>query len=291
AGGRGGGAGRRRARGDGGPRPRPAAVPPGDGPAVSAARSGRPRVVVTRRLPAPVEEQLTREFDVRLNPDDRALSAAELADALRDADGLLPTVTDRLTREVLAVEPLRARIIANYGVGFNHIDTASAKARGLVVTNTPDVLTDDTADDAVMLMLMVARRGAAGARPVRAGARHTGDASPDRCAAARLDEARGVPDQQRPGRHRRRSGAGRGAEGGNDCRSGARRVRARARGDTRPPDDGERRAAPPSGQRHARDPDRHGPPGARQPQGVLCRRAAARPGGVSDEELARTAGL
>src|SRR5205807_833538 len=82
-----------------------------------AARSGRPRVVVTRRLPAPVEEQLTREFDVRLNPDDRALSAAELADALRDADALLPTVTDRLTREVLAVEPLRARIIANYGVG------------------------------------------------------------------------------------------------------------------------------------------------------------------------------
>ncbi|HYS59272.1 MAG TPA: D-glycerate dehydrogenase [Gemmatimonadales bacterium] len=137
---------------------------------MSAARSGRPRVVVTRRLPAPVEEQLTREFDVRLNPDDRALSAAELADALRDADALLPTVTDRLTREVLAVEPLRARIIANYGVGFNHIDTASAKARGLVVTNTPDVLTDDTADDAVMLMLMVARRGAEGDRLVRAGA-------------------------------------------------------------------------------------------------------------------------
>src|SRR5207248_1420456 len=169
-GGTGRGAEPRRARGDGGPRPRPAAVAPGDGPAVSAARSGRPRVVVTRRLPAPVEEQLTREFDVRLNPDDRALSAAELADALRDADALLPTVTDRLTREVLAVEPLRARIIANYGVGFNHIDTASAKARGLVVTNTPDVLTDDTADDAVMLMLMVARRGAEGDRLVRAGA-------------------------------------------------------------------------------------------------------------------------
>src|SRR5205823_4451093 len=135
-GGTGRGAEPRRARGDGGPRPRPAAVAPGDGPAVSAARSGRPRVVVTRRLPAPVEEQLTRGFDVRLNPDDRALSAAELADALRDADALLPTVTDRLTREVLAVEPLRARIIANSGVGFNHIDTASAKARGLVVTNT-----------------------------------------------------------------------------------------------------------------------------------------------------------
>src|SRR5438034_10209113 len=84
-----------RARGDGGPRPRPAAVASGDGPAVSAARSGRPRVVVTRRLPAPVEEQLTREFDVRLNPDDRALSAAELADALGDADALLPTEIGR----------------------------------------------------------------------------------------------------------------------------------------------------------------------------------------------------
>src|SRR5207247_10729771 len=118
---------------------------------------------------APVEEQLAREVDGRLNPDDRASSAAELADALRDADALLPTVTDRLTREVLAVEPLRARIIANYGVGFNHIDTASAKARGLVVTNTPDVLTDDTADDAVMRMPVVPRRGGEGDRLVRPG--------------------------------------------------------------------------------------------------------------------------
>ena len=89
---------------------------------MSAARSGRPTVVVTRRLPAPVEEQLTREFDARLNPTDRPLSPEELADALRGADALLPTVTDRLTAQVLAAEPLRARIIANYGVGFNHID-------------------------------------------------------------------------------------------------------------------------------------------------------------------------
>src|SRR5581483_11716761 len=73
-------------------------------------------------------------------------------------------------RHVLAAEPLRARILANYGVGFNHIDIAAAKARGLVVTNTPEVLTDDTADDAVMLMLMVARRAGEGERHVRAGA-------------------------------------------------------------------------------------------------------------------------
>jgi lactate dehydrogenase-like 2-hydroxyacid dehydrogenase len=126
--------------------------------------------VVTRRLPAPVEEQVAREFDARLNADDHPFTPAELQDALRTADALLPTVTDRLSADVLAAEPLRARILANYGVGFNHIDIAAAKARGLVVTNTPEVLTDDTADDAVMLMLMVARRAGEGERHVRAGA-------------------------------------------------------------------------------------------------------------------------
>jgi len=129
----------------------------------------RPTVVVTRRLPAPVEEQLAQEFDARLNRDDHPLSIAELEDALRTGDALLPTVTDRLQGDVLAVEPLRVRILANYGVGFNHIDVTAAKQRGLVVTNTPDVLTDDTADDAVMLMLMVARRAGEGERHVRAG--------------------------------------------------------------------------------------------------------------------------
>lgn len=137
---------------------------------MSAARSGRPSVVVTRRLPAPVEAQLARDFDVRLNHDDRPFSATQLQEALRTADALLPTVTDRLTAEVLAAEPLRARILANYGVGFNHIDVNAAKARGLTVTNTPDVLTDDTADDAMLLLLMVARRAGEGERHVRAGA-------------------------------------------------------------------------------------------------------------------------
>lgn len=137
---------------------------------MSAPAPARPTVVVTRRLPAPVEEQLAREFAARLNADDHPFTPAELQDALRTADALLPTVTDRLSADVLAAEPLRARILANYGVGFNHIDIAAAKARGLVVTNTPDVLTDDTADDAVMLMLMVARRAGEGERHVRAGA-------------------------------------------------------------------------------------------------------------------------
>ncbi len=132
--------------------------------------AGRPTVVVTRRLPAPVEAELTRAFDARLNRDDHPLTPAELQDALRSADALLPTVSDRITGATLAVEPLRTRILANYGVGFNHIDVAAAKARGVVVTNTPEVLTDDTADDAIMLMLMVARRAGEGERQVRSGA-------------------------------------------------------------------------------------------------------------------------
>jgi lactate dehydrogenase-like 2-hydroxyacid dehydrogenase len=127
-------------------------------------------VVVTRRLPAAVEEVLVREFDAQLNQDDHPFTAQELQAGLRTADALLPTVTDRLTGEVLAAEPLRAKILANFGVGFNHIDIAAAQARRLVVTNTPDVLTDDTADDAIMLMLMVARRAGEGERHVRSGA-------------------------------------------------------------------------------------------------------------------------
>ena len=131
---------------------------------------GRPTVVVTRRLPAPVEEQLAREFQARLNPDDHPFTPAELQEALRSADGVVPTVSDRVSADTLSVEPLRARILANFGVGFNHIDVSAAQARGLVVTNTPDVLTDDTADEAILLMLMVARRAGEGERHVRTGA-------------------------------------------------------------------------------------------------------------------------
>jgi lactate dehydrogenase-like 2-hydroxyacid dehydrogenase len=130
----------------------------------------RPVVVVTRRLPEEVEADLARDFEVRLNADDVPLSADGLKEALRTADALLPTVSDRLTAEVLAVEPLRAKIIANFGVGFNHIDVNAAKARGLAVSNTPDVLTDATADTAMTLLLMVARRAGEGERHVRAKA-------------------------------------------------------------------------------------------------------------------------
>ncbi len=129
----------------------------------------RPVVVVTRRLPAAVEEAVAKDFDARLNRDDRPLTTAELQDALRTADALLPTVTDKITAEVLGVEPLRAKMIANFGVGFNNIDVAAAKAAGIAVSNTPDVLTDATADLAMTLLLMVARRGGEGERHLRAG--------------------------------------------------------------------------------------------------------------------------
>jgi lactate dehydrogenase-like 2-hydroxyacid dehydrogenase len=126
-----------------------------------------PVVVVTRRLPGAVEEAVKREFDARLNREDRPLSSAELQEALRAADALLPTVSDKLTAEVLGAEPLRAKMIANFGVGFNNIDVEAAKARGIAVSNTPDVLTDATADLAFTLLLMIARRTGEGERHVR----------------------------------------------------------------------------------------------------------------------------
>ena len=132
--------------------------------------TSRPVVIVTRRLPQAVETELTRDFDARLNPEDRPLGPEGLRAALTGADALLCTVTDRLSAEVLSAEPLRTRLLANFGVGFNHIDLETAKARGLAVSNTPDVLTDATADIAMTLLLMVARRTGEGERHLRAGA-------------------------------------------------------------------------------------------------------------------------
>jgi len=126
-------------------------------------------VVVTRKLPAEVEAELQKDFEARLNADDSPLTPGQLQEALRTADALLPTVTDKFTAEVLATEPLRAKLLANFGVGFNHIDVNAAKARGLSVSNTPDVLTDATADIAMILLLTVARRTGEGERHVRAG--------------------------------------------------------------------------------------------------------------------------
>jgi lactate dehydrogenase-like 2-hydroxyacid dehydrogenase len=132
--------------------------------------SAKPTVVVTRRLPEPVERELVRDFDATLNPEDRPLGPDGLRRALQTADAVLCTVTDRLTADVLAVEPRRARLLANFGVGFNHIDVEAAKARGLAVSNTPDVLTDATADLAMTLLLCVTRRTGEGERHLRSGA-------------------------------------------------------------------------------------------------------------------------
>lgn len=131
--------------------------------------SVRPRVVVTRRLPVAVEATLRERFDVVLSADDLPMSAEALQRALATADGVLCTVTDRMTAEVLAAYPLRARIIANFGVGVDNIDLAAAQAHEIVVTNTPGVLTDCTADLAMTLILMTLRRAGEGEREVRGG--------------------------------------------------------------------------------------------------------------------------
>ncbi len=129
----------------------------------------RPVVVVTRRLPVEVEDALRDRFDVELSRHDVAMTAEQLQLALGRADALLCTVTDRLTAEVLAAYPLRTRIIANFGVGYDNIDLAAAQAHEIVVTNTPDVLTDCTADLAMTLMMMTLRRTGEGEREVRSG--------------------------------------------------------------------------------------------------------------------------
>lgn len=129
----------------------------------------RPRILLTRRWPDAVEDRLAGRYDVTPNDDDIPLDAAALAAAMRDYDAVCPTVTDRLPQDVVAVEGRRARIIANYGAGFEHIDLDAARVAGITVTNTPDVLTDATADIAMMLILMATRRASEGECELRAG--------------------------------------------------------------------------------------------------------------------------
>lgn len=129
----------------------------------------KPKVIVTRRWPTEVEDMLRARYDVELNGDDTPMDVTQLQAALCRADAVCPTVSDKITADVLSAEPLKARILGNFGVGFNHIDLATAKTRGLVVTNTPEVLTDATADLAITLLLMVARRAGEGERHARAG--------------------------------------------------------------------------------------------------------------------------
>ncbi len=129
----------------------------------------KPRVVVTRKLPDAIETRMMELFDVQLNLDDKAMTKAQLIAAVANADVLVPTVTDRIDAAILAQAGDRLRLIANYGTGVDHIDLATARQRGITVTNTPDVLTEDTADMTMALFLAVSRRIAEGERVMRTG--------------------------------------------------------------------------------------------------------------------------
>jgi glyoxylate reductase len=127
------------------------------------AQGKKPLVVVTRRLPDSVEMRMRELFDARLNHDDKPMSQAQLAEAARIADVIVPTVTDHIDRSVISQSGERLRLIANFGNGVDNIDVASAVQRGITVTNTPGVLTEDTADMTMALILAVPRRLAEGA--------------------------------------------------------------------------------------------------------------------------------
>ncbi len=129
----------------------------------------KPSVLVTRRWPTAVEAQLAENYNAVLNTGDIPMSPAELRDALKTYDAVLPTVTDTLSAEALDVPTAQTKILANYGVGYSHICEPAARDLGMTVTNTPDVLSECTADLAMTLLLMAARRAGEGERELRAG--------------------------------------------------------------------------------------------------------------------------
>ena len=129
----------------------------------------RPIVRVTRRLPEKVEAALSSRYAAVLNPSDAPLSRQSLERAMVEADALVPTITDRIDGELLATPGRRVRILANYGAGVDHIDLAAARAAGIIVTNTPGVLTEATAELAILLILAASRRAMEGDHQLRAG--------------------------------------------------------------------------------------------------------------------------
>jgi lactate dehydrogenase-like 2-hydroxyacid dehydrogenase len=129
----------------------------------------KPTVVVSRAWPKPVEEKLQEHFNVLLNENDVPMTSSDMQNALQNADAFCPTVSDKVDAGVLGVENIQAKVVASYGVGFNHINLDAAKNAGLTVTNTPEVLTDCTADLAMTLLLTPARRIGEGERHLRAG--------------------------------------------------------------------------------------------------------------------------
>ncbi len=131
------------------------------------ATTKKPTVLVTRKLPDAVEERLRRDYDARLNPDDEIYPAEGLVAAAQGADALLVCATDPMPAELIALLPASVRAIATFSVGYEHIDLGAARERGLIVSNTPDVLTDATADIAMLLLLGAARRAGEGEAMMR----------------------------------------------------------------------------------------------------------------------------
>ena len=129
----------------------------------------RPRVLAARRFPPEIEARLRREYRATLNEDDRIYPTEALVDAAREHDAVMCVPSERFSREVLEQVAGSIRIVATFSVGFEHIDVPAARDLGIVVTNTPDVLTDATADTAMLCLLAAARRGAEGDRFVRSG--------------------------------------------------------------------------------------------------------------------------
>ncbi|HEV7385744.1 MAG TPA: D-glycerate dehydrogenase [Phenylobacterium sp.] len=129
----------------------------------------KPKVIVTRKLPDPVETRMRELFDTELNLSDTPMTRAQLSDAVGRADVLAPTITDKIDAGLLEKAGPKLKLIANFGAGVDHIDVAAANARGIAVTNTPGVLTEDTADLTMALIMAVARRIVEGANVTQAG--------------------------------------------------------------------------------------------------------------------------
>jgi glyoxylate reductase len=129
----------------------------------------KPKVIVTRKLPDPVETRMRELFDTELNLTDQPMGQDELLDALQRAEVLVPTITDRIDSRLLSRAGPSLKLIANFGAGVDNIDVATANARGIAVTNTPGVLTEDTADMTMALILASARRVVEGAQVVQTG--------------------------------------------------------------------------------------------------------------------------
>ncbi len=129
----------------------------------------KPKVILTRKLPETIETRMRELFDTKLNHDDKALSREQLIEAVQTADVLVPTVTDKIDADLVAASGKQLRLIASFGTGVDHMDLAAAKARGITVTNTPGVLTEDTADVVMALILAVPRRIAEGDALARSG--------------------------------------------------------------------------------------------------------------------------